>query len=189
MMLPYHKSFLSRGVLISSLIAFGMSLALLLAPSQSVIHHHDSSFLSQAGQSLYMKPASAQRLSVSDIAQQVYASFPLLPLENDYIDRETGEVDVDNTLVSRFIRYHLYVARRQPIYRLDWKISLADYLGVNDWIREEQYPGASDLRTNPINMDLDAMRQLNRAERDALVEELVAVFSSQGDRLPTYLSR
>ena len=189
MILHHPKRLVPRFVLISAFVAIGISLALLLAPSQPVKHTRGSGFLDQIRQSLQIEAASAQRLSVSDIAQQVYASFPQFPLENNYVDSETGEVDVDNTLLSRFIRYHLYVARRQPVYRLDWKISFADYLGVNEWIREEQYPGASDLRTNPRDGDLDAIRQLNRVERDALVEELVAIFSTQSDRLPGYISR
>jgi hypothetical protein len=97
-----------------------------------------------------------------------------------------GEVDPDNTLLGRFIRYHLYVARRSPNYRLDWKITLADYLGVNDWMRDEEYPGSSDLTLNPKDGDIDAIRSLNRTERDALVEELVSFFEEQGDRIPSY---
>lgn len=133
-----------------------------------------------------MPPAFAQRLSAADVANQLYARLPDLPLENDYVNDEMGEVDPDNTLLSRFIRYHLYVARRSPNYRLDWKITLADYLGVNDWMRDEEYPGSSDLTLNPKDGDIDAIRSLNRTERDALVEELVSFFEEQGDRIPSY---
>lgn len=131
-------------------------------------------------------PAFAQRLSAADVADQIYGQLPDLPLENDYVDHEMGDVDPDNTLLSRFIRYHLYVARRSPNYRLDWKITLADYLGVNDWMRDEEYPGSSDLTLNPKDGDIEAIRSLNRAERDALVQELVSFFEEQGDRIPSY---
>lgn len=139
---------------------------------------------------LAVQAASAQRLSIDDVSQQLYDSMPFLPLENEYIDAETGEVDVNNTLVSRLIRYHLYVARRSPEYRLDWKISLADYLNVTGhWLQGDTYPGEADLEMSPRNGDIDAINQLNRAERDALVQELVTVFTSSEGRLPTFLSR
>ncbi len=133
-----------------------------------------------------LSPAFAQRLSPADLADQIYARLPYLPLENDYVDDEMGDIDPGNTLLSRFIRYHLYVARRSPDYRLDWKITLADYLGLNDWIREEEYPGSSDLTLNPKDGDVEAIQSLSRAERDALVSELVALFEEQGDRIPSY---
>lgn len=137
-------------------------------------------------QAVLTPPAFAQRLSAADFATHVYTRMPSLPLENEYVDEEAGGVDPDNTLLSRLIRYHLYVARRSPNYRLDWKITLADYLGVNDWIRDEEYPSSSDLTVNPKDGDIEAIRALNRAERDALVQELVTIFAEQGDRLPTY---
>jgi hypothetical protein len=140
-----------------------------------------------------MPTAVAQRsprLSVNDLAQQVYEAVPSLPLENGYVHAETGTVATNNTLISRFIRYHLYVVRRSPQYRLDWKISLADYLGVpGHWVEGDNYPGTATLETAPREGDIAAMNQLNRAQRDALVQELVNVFSSADGNLPTYLPR
>lgn len=128
----------------------------------------------------------AQRLRASDIAEMVYRQHPELPRANQYISTESGDVDEDNTLMSRLIRYHLYVAQRFPVYRLDWKLTFADYLGANEWIFAEQYPGAADLRTNPRDQDLAAIQQLNRAERDAVIDTLVEIFSSDGARLPGF---
>ena len=40
------------------------------------------------------------------VAQQIYQAMPDLPKENNYIRRETGVIDPNNTLISRFLRYH-----------------------------------------------------------------------------------
>ena len=65
----------------------------------------------------------------------IYEKIPDLPLENDYISKGTGEVNPKETLVSRLIRYHFYVKGRPPNYRFDWKLTLADYLGANDYLQ------------------------------------------------------
>ncbi len=132
------------------------------------------------------QPAAAQRLRASDIAEIVYAQHPDLPLENSYVEGDSGDVDIDNTLISRFIRYHLYVVRRLPNLRLDWKLTFADYLGANEWIVEEEYPGATNLRQNPRDQDITAIGQLNRAKRDAVIATLVEIFSSESSRLPGF---
>ncbi len=112
-----------------------------------------------------------------DVWKQVYQKLPNLPQENKYVSRDTGKVNPDNTLVNRLIQYHLYVRGRSPIYRLDWKLTLADYLGANELIQETTYPGANTLRTNPLLGDRAAITRLNRKQRDALVQSLVSVFN------------
>lgn len=124
------------------------------------------------------QPAVAQRFDINRVWQQVYEQLPDLPLENQYINQETGEVDTDNTLVGRFIRYHIYVKGRPPIYRLDWKLSLADYLGVNERMIDSAYPSADTLEINPMQGDLSAIKSLNRSQRNALVNTLTDIFSS-----------
>jgi hypothetical protein len=116
-------------------------------------------------------------------ARQVYELLPDLPLENQYTSMLTGQVSPDNTLVSRMIDYHLYVRSRSPLYRLDWKLTLADYLGANEWINPATYPGNDSLQTNPIASDTGAIAQLNRSQRDALVAALVSAFGG-GDDTP-----
>ena len=118
-------------------------------------------------------PSSTTR----NVWKQVYQKLPNLPLENKYVSRETGKVNPDNTLVDRLIRYHLYVKGRGPNYRLDWKLTLADYLGANELLQENVYPGADALRQNPLEGDRAAIARLNRKQRDALVETLVSVFN------------
>ena len=126
-------------------------------------------------------PAVAQFGSRSIDAQQVYVQLPGLPLENQYVSRETDEAAPNNTLVSRMVQYHLLVANRIPNSRLDWKLTIADYLGANEWMRPGVYPGADSLRQNPIEGDQAAIGQLNRAQRDALIDVLVRQFVAPAD--------
>ncbi|NJL21803.1 MAG: hypothetical protein HC895_14940, partial [Leptolyngbyaceae cyanobacterium SM1_3_5] len=48
----------------------------------------------------------------------------------------------------------------------------------NEWMRSGLYPGADSLRQNPIEGDRAAIEQLNRAQRDALIDVLVSLFSA-----------
>ncbi|NJM70519.1 MAG: hypothetical protein HC862_09960 [Scytonema sp. RU_4_4] len=132
----------------------------------------------------FSQPADAQTASPSDAWQAVYQQLPDLPRENQYISKETGKVAENNTLVSRMIRYHSYLKGRPPNYRLDWKLTLADYLGVNEVMYETSYPGKDNLRKNPFDGDRAAVARLNRRQRDALVQALVNVFSSKSQNIP-----
>jgi len=120
-----------------------------------------------------------------DAWKPVYKQLPNLPLENKYVSRESGKVNPDNTLVNRLIEYHVYVKGRAPNYRLDWKLTLADYLGANELIQDTTYPGAKTLRQNPLEGDRAAINRLNRQQRDALVQTLVNVFTRNTSTSPT----
>jgi len=126
------------------------------------------------------------QVRAQDAWKFVYEKLPDLPIENNYISQETGKVDPNNTLVGRLIRYHVFVKGRPPNYRLDWKLSLADYLGATpDYLVEDVYPGKDVLRKNPMEGDRAAIQSLNRTQRDALVQALVDVFTqSSGSRTP-----
>jgi hypothetical protein len=117
------------------------------------------------------------RLRVQDAWSKVYQQVPDLPLENQYVNRETGKPDPNNTLVSRMVRYHQYVKGRPLVYRLDWKLTLGDYLGINEPILESSYPGFDNLRKNPMESDRAVISRLNRVQRNALVQALVNVFN------------
>ncbi len=104
---------------------------------------------------LSIQPAIAQRISPSDVWQQVYQQLPDLPKENKYISKESGKVAENNTLIGRLIQYHIYVKERSPSYRLDWKLTLADYLDANETMYDITYPGNNTLRQNPIEWTLD----------------------------------
>lgn len=111
-------------------------------------------------------------LTVEQIALQIYEQLPELPKENNYRRRDNGEPDPDHTLLSRLIRYHRDIQKRQTRYRFDWKLTLADYLGLNEPMEPERYPGNSTLKTNPLATDTAAIRALSRQQRLALVELL-----------------
>ncbi len=117
------------------------------------------------------------------IGQQVYEQLPDLPKENDYVSRKTGEVVSSSTLVGRFIRYHRYVKQRPVQNRLDWKLTIADYLQANETMFATNYPGNSTLKNNPLEGDREAIASLSREQRDALVETLVKLFYPKYEEL------
>jgi hypothetical protein len=130
------------------------------------------------------QPATAQIFSSQDSWRQVYQRLPNFPLENQYVSNETGNVDSDSTLASRLIRYHIFVKSRPPNYRLDWKLTLADYLGAHEYLVESQYPGGNTLRQNPMEGDRAAIEKLSRAQRDALIDVLVSIFNPNPSGTP-----
>ncbi len=133
---------------------------------------------SSARMGLVAGGSAPQQVRVQDAWKFVYEKLPDLPIENNYISKETGKVDPTNTLVGRLIRYHVFVKGRPPNYRFDWKFSLADYLGATpDYLVEDVYPGKDVLRSNPMERDRAAIQSLNRVQRDALVQALVDVFT------------
>lgn len=127
--------------------------------------------------SLVDAPAQAQQFRPQDVWRQVYQQLPELPLENEYANKENGQPATDNTLVNRLIRYHLYVKGRPPMYRLDWKLTIADYLGAHDLMNESVYPGYDTLRQNPMEGDRAAISRLTRSQRDALINAIVSIFN------------
>jgi hypothetical protein len=130
---------------------------------------------------LLTQPIGAQNVRVGDAWQQVYQKLPDFPRENQYISRESGKVAESNTLIGRLIRYHVYVKSRPVNFRLDWKLTLADYLGANERIPAATYPSADTLRTSPLQGDVAAIRSLDRTQRDALVQALVDVFTPKNE--------
>ncbi|MCC5641745.1 hypothetical protein LC607_01970 [Nostoc sp. CHAB 5824] len=133
-----------------------------------------------------IQPAYAQRITPSDVWQLVYQQLPDLPRENKYISKENSQVAENNTLVNRLIRYHIYTKGRAPNYRLDWKLTLADYLGANEIMYDTSYPGNDTLRENPIEGDRKAITRLTRSQRNALVQVLVNIFNpTQNTQSPT----
>ena len=116
--------------------------------------------------------------------QRVYQQLPNLPLENKYISKETGKVAQDSNLVTRLLQYHLYVKGRAPNYRLDWKLTLADYLGANELISETVYPGHDTLLANPLESDRQAIAKLSRQQRNDLIQTLVSLFAQNEQDKP-----
>lgn len=168
---------------LSLTIATVMGMGLLLEMPEI----NDSNLLMWLG----AQPAAAQFAVPDNAAARVYERLPNLPLENQYVNKETGKVDEKNTLVSRLMRYHISVKLRPPMYRLDWKLTLADYLGANEnlWEVESQYPGASNLKQNPMESDRKAIESLTRAQREALVDTLVSIFNPNATTTPVATPR
>ena len=137
---------------------------------------------------LSIRPVVAQtapttgQVRIQEAWQQVYKEVPDLPLENQYVNRETGKVDPNNTLVSHLIRYHYFIKGRPVSLRLDWKYTLADFLGINEPMRADGYPGSDNLRKNPFESDRAIIQKLNRKQRDALIQALVNVFTRRSSQ-------
>jgi hypothetical protein len=123
------------------------------------------------------QPVAAQTVRPESAAAIVYQRLPDIPKENQYVRQNTGTVDEDNTLVSRLVRYHQDLKKRPTTFRLDWKLTLADYLGVNEPIKADRYPGYTSLTTNPMENDVKAIRSLTRSQRSVLVDVLVGAFT------------
>ncbi|MGI8499922.1 MAG: hypothetical protein ACR2LR_02115 [Hassallia sp.] len=126
-----------------------------------------------------MQSAIAQRISPGEVWQKVYQQLPDFPRENKYINKESGKVAENNTLASRLLRYHVYVKERASNFRLDWKLTLADYLGANEVMYVTTYPGNDTLRQNPLEGDRAAIARLNISQRNALVQVLVNIFTAR----------
>ncbi|HEY9634441.1 MAG TPA: hypothetical protein V6D14_13590 [Coleofasciculaceae cyanobacterium] len=124
------------------------------------------------------QPASAQILRPQEVSRQVYERLPDFPRENQYVSKETGQVNSDDTLVSRLIRYHLNVKSRPSNYRFDWKLTMAEYIDANALLSESTYPSGNTLEKNPIEGDRAVIQKLNRSQRDALVNVLVSLFNA-----------
>lgn len=123
----------------------------------------------------------AQTLQTVRDAERAYEILPDFPKENQYISRDSGEVEPKNTLLARLIYYHIYLKNRPPQYRFDWKLTLADYLGANETILSERYSGARTLRDNPLKEDIAIIDRLTRQQREELIQTLVRVFDPNID--------
>jgi hypothetical protein len=108
----------------------------------------------------------------NQIAGIIYQKLPDLPLENNYQRQDNGQIDPENTLITRLLRYHQYVKKRPTKFRLDWQLTLADYLGINEKIQPERYPGYRQLRENPLPGDQKAIDSLTRQQRQQLINLL-----------------
>ena len=132
--------------------------------------------------SVQAQPQRVRRPDPEAIAAQIYQQLPELPLENQYLN-ESGEAAIENTLLTRLIQYHLYIQKRPTNFRLDWKLTLADYLGAFARMREADYPNYG-LRQNPMAGDVTAVESLDAQTRDRLVNALYQAFTV-ADRPPT----
>ncbi len=118
----------------------------------------------------------SQRIRRQDLWQEVQKQLPDLPLENQYVSSVTGEVSESNTLVRRMIEYHNFRKGRSPRSRFDWKLTLADYLGIHEVMVEDTYPGVSKLKANPIEGDRAVIQSMDRQQRQQLINTIVSLY-------------
>ncbi len=132
-------------------------------------------------------PSAARSVRVEALVPQIYQQLPNFPRENTYHKRQGDKVDADNTLLNRLVRYHVYVKGRPQNLRLDWKHTIADYLGVNETIDPATYPTQERLTDNPLEGDRAVITKLSRRDREQLIQTLIAVLSppSPNPQLPS----
>ena len=118
-------------------------------------------------------PAHARIVRTAEIAQKIYAELPEIPLENQYFNQKLKKIDPSNTLINRVLRYHAFTKGRPADIRLDWKLTLADYLGANDIMDPATYPSHDVLSKNPLDDDRAAVNTLTRSMRDRLIDRLI----------------
>lgn len=129
--------------------------------------------------------AQTQTITPEKVAGEVYQKIPNFPLENNYTSRETNQINLENTLISRLVRYHQYTKSRPTNFRLDWKLTLADYLGKNETINGDRYPGFNSLTQNPFIGDRKIIESLTVQQRHDLVNVLVSIYNPNLDSKPT----
>jgi hypothetical protein len=165
-----QKQHLTSRILSFFLLALlGLGLVFLLGTS------HDSSAIAQNPPTV----SNSSSIRAERAAAIVHQQLPYLPKENGYKSKETGEINPEHTLISRFIRYNQDLKKRANRYRFDWKLTLADYLGANETINPETYPGSLTLTTNPFETDVKAIQALNRRQRQELVDLLAFIYKPQ----------
>lgn len=129
----------------------------------------------------FSQPTLAQPIDQGNAWRVVYQRIPDFPRENQYTSRETGKKAENNTLASRLVRYHIFIKQRAPNFRLDWKLTLADYLGANEPMSDSTYPGRDQLRQNPFEGDIAAIKKLTRQQRNNLVQVLTDAFTPSAE--------
>lgn len=125
-----------------------------------------------------MPPVQAQLREIPRITEAVYAAMPNLP-RLDQFRTGSGE-SLETSFVRRVLLYHMRSEGRSLRSRLDWKLTFADYLGINLTMFAQQYPGADQFTENPYNADLEALRALSRAEREQLLAILLEAVEFDG---------
>jgi hypothetical protein len=118
-------------------------------------------------------PSQARVVRTTEIAQKIYTELPSIPLENQYFNQKINKVDPQNTLINRILRYHAYTKGRPIELRLDWKLTIADYLDANDIMDSATYPSHDVLSKNPLEGDRAAVTALSRSMRDRLITRLI----------------
>ncbi len=86
------------------------------------------------------------------------------------------ESQADQSLIRRLITYHLYIKNRSPYSRFDWKLTLADYLGYNEIVAMESYPGRDALGITIFINDQRLINKLSPGQRETLILNLLKIY-------------
>ena len=133
-------------------------------------------------------PAQAQRLrDIPQVVEDIYEAMPQLPLENTYQTSE-GETISSSSWLQRVLLYHIRTQGRLPDSYLDWKLTFADYQGVNVPMFASAYPGADQFTVNPLNRDRELFQSLGREERRQLLDMFLATYGMADLQNPLELS-
>ncbi|MEL7051011.1 MAG: hypothetical protein AAGM45_04405 [Cyanobacteria bacterium J06588_5] len=160
---------------------FALCAAVVVLFGKPITAPHPAQISLPIGQSAAVaQPSGPRRVHPNAIAAEIYQQLPNLPLENQYISTRTGTAATEDTLVSRIIRYHVYIKQRPSVFRLDWKLTMADYLGAFERIAPDEYPDYN-LRENPRANDIEAIAALTREQRNELVNALYEAFTTPAD--------
>ncbi|MGG6293541.1 hypothetical protein ACQ4M4_03870 [Leptolyngbya sp. AN02str] len=112
--------------------------------------------------------------NVDEVTTLVYEQFPeLLEAPNE---QQATDQNLRATFIYRMVRYHILRAR-SPIHRLDWKLTLADYLGINETILPEYYDRIGNYTVEDLEQDQAAIAALSRPQREALITTLVTIYN------------
>jgi hypothetical protein len=129
-------------------------------------------------------PHSLAQSKLTQADKLVYQRLPQLPLGNQYISRATKQPAVENTFVGRMIRYHAFIKARPIALRLDWKHTIADYLGANELIDAASYPTQERLQQNPFEDDRAVIMKMTRSQRDQLIQALIEALGAKNNLSP-----
>ncbi len=115
----------------------------------------------------------------SQVTKLFYQSQPKFPQGATNADQSSPQ-----NLIRRLVTYHIYIKGRSPYSRFDWKLTVADYLGVNETIRAEEYPGREELAKNAYLDDQKLISQLPRSQREALIQTMLTIYRQDTAREP-----
>lgn len=120
-----------------------------------------------AGATLLVEPAFAQRIrDIPERSAQIYELMPDLP-----------EASEDGKWLQRVLLYHVRTKGRLANSRFDWRLTFADFLGVNDPIYTDQYP-PDGTEVNPLNGDRDLFQAMTRHDRNEFLAAILEVYGN-----------
>ena len=110
----------------------------------------------------------------TQVTLAIYKALPTFPVGLTNQDSANP-----HNLVRRLLTYHLFTKGRSPYSRFDWKLTLADYLGYNEVIQSEEYPGREEVSGNVYLADQKLIDQLTPSQREQLIQALLKIYRAE----------